>query len=126
MFFTKPEYTEIILPIRHVSDPIDAECGGITFEGHGIILGAEKYCVASYRLNDPRMYENGDYEQLIDLLENAGTKPVKLTVKSKKGVPKDFTIDVDSLAEAYGDQRLKALELLCWGLNDKSFQEQTT
>ena len=123
MFLTKPEYTELRLPFRFVDDPADLEAGGISIEAYGTVYGQMKYCFAAYDLKHPRMYENGDYEQMIGLLKNSVGKTVKVTFQLKKGVPKGFKIDVDSLAEAYGDERFKALDLLAWGLNDARFEE---
>lgn len=123
MFFTKPEYEEIRLPFIFVDDPADLEAGGISIEAYGTIFGEKKYCFAGYKLKDPKMYDNGDYEQMIDLLKDSAGKTVKVTLKIKKGIPKDFKIDVNSLAEAYNDERFKSLDLLGWGFNDKSFKE---
>ena len=69
------------------------------------------------------MYKNGDFEQMIELLKNSKDKTVKVIIKLKKGVPKDFKIDVNSLAEVYCDERFTALSLLGWGFNDKSYKE---
>lgn len=119
MLFAKPEYEEINLPFIFVDDPADSEAGGISIEAYGHIHGEKKYCFASYELKNSKMYDNGDYEQMINLLKNSSDKTVKITLKMKKGIPKDFKIDVNSLAQAYNDERFNSL----WGLNDKSFKE---
>lgn len=72
------------------------------------------------------MYRNGDFEKIIELLKNTAGKTVKVTVKVKNGVSKDFKLDINSLAEAYNNERFKSLLLLGWGLNDKSYKELTT
>lgn len=123
MLFAKPEYKEIELPFVFVDDPSDSEAGGISIEAYGHIFGQKKYCLASYELKNPKMYDNGDYAQMIDLLKNSADKTVKITIKIKKGIPKDFKIDVNSLAQAYNDERFNSLSLLSWGFNDKSFKE---
>ena len=123
MLFAKPDYEEINLPFIFVDDPTDSEAGGISIEAYGQIHREKKYCFASYELKNPKMYDNGDYAQLINLLKNSAGKTVKITLKIKKGIPKDFKIDVNSLAEAYGDERFNSLSLLTWGFNDKSFKE---
>ena len=120
MFFTKPTYEEIRLPFRFVDVPADLELGLINIEAYGNIFGKNKYCYAWYELKNKKMYGNGDFEQMIDLLKHSTDKIVKVTIKLKKGVPKDFNIDVNSLAEAYNDGRFKSLSLLGWGFNDKS------
>ena len=124
MLFSKPEYTEFLLPFRFVHDPVDEDCGGISIEVYGPVCGKMKYCFASYRLKDPRMYDNGDYAALLALLQNTEQKTVTVAIKMKKGVPKDFKIDLDSLANAYDDRRFHALELLCWGFNEEPFAGQ--
>ena len=125
MFFAKPEYQEVTLPFRYVSDPLDLECGGITIEAYGTVFAKTKYCLASYRLKNPRMYDNGDYEQMIALLQHSGQKTVTVRIQLKNGTPKDFRIDLDSLAKSCGDERFKSLELLCWVFNDESVQAIT-
>ena len=121
MLFAKPEYKEIELPFVFVEDPADSEAGGISIEAYGHILGQKKYCFASYELKNSKMYDNGDYEQMIGLLKNSADKTVKVTLKIKNGIAKSFKIDVNSLAQAYNDERFNSLSLLSWGFNDKSF-----
>lgn len=123
MFFTKPTYVEIRLPFRFVEIPADIQLGWINIEAYGNVFGKNKYCYAWYELKNSNMYHNGDFEQMIELLKKSSGKMVKVTLKIKKGIPQDFKIDVNSLAEAYNDKRFKSLSLLGWGYNDKSFEE---
>lgn len=123
MFFTKPTYEEIELPFIFDNNSEDLNADLISIEAYGNVFGQLKYCYASYSLKESKMYDNGDYEQIINQLKQSAGKTVKVTVKIKKGIPKGFKIDVNSLAEAYGDVRFKALELVVWGFNDKSFRE---
>ena len=123
MFFTKPTYEEIKLPFRSIDDPADLELGWINLEAYGNVFGKTKYCYAWYELKSAKMYKNGDFEQMIELLKNSKDKTVKVIIKLKKGVPKDFKIDVNSIAEVYCDERFTALSLLGWGFNDKSYKE---
>ncbi|MDE7464197.1 MAG: hypothetical protein K2M48_04115 [Clostridiales bacterium] len=125
MFFTKPTYEEITLPFRFIDVPKDLEFGWLNIEAYGNVLGKNKYCYAWYELNDRKLYQNGDFAELIELLKNSAGKTVKVMIKVKKGVPKNFKIDINSLAEAYNDERFKALTLLGWGFNDKSYDELT-
>lgn len=126
MCFTKAVYEEIRLPFRFVEDPEDQNLWQISIEAYGNILGKNKYCYAWYDLKKSNMRRNGDYEQMIDLLKNSAGKMVKVVIKIKKGKPKDFKLDVNSLAEAYNDERFKSLALLGWGFNDKSYKELTS
>lgn len=125
MFFAKPTYEEISLPFRFIDIPEDSEAGAISIEAYGNIFGKNKYCFSWYDLKDSKMYHNGDFEQMIELLKNSAGKTVKVIIKIKKGVPKNFKLDINSLAEAYNDERLKSLDLLGWGFNDKSYEELT-
>ena len=119
MFFSKPEYREIMMPFRFDDSQEDFECGGISIEAFGDVFGEQKYCYASYILKDKNLYDNGEYEQMRKLLEDAGGKEIKVVFKLKKGKAKDFKVDLDSLASALGDDRFQALELVGWGMNDK-------
>lgn len=57
-----------MLPFEYVHIKEDDELGGISIATSGDILGEMKYCYACYILKDRNMYNNGDYEQIIDLL----------------------------------------------------------
>lgn len=116
MFFTKPEYREIVLPLIYDNNPEDLYAGMISIEAYGNILGENKYCYASYLVNLEFI------DEMAALLKNSSDKTVKVILKIKKEKVKDFKIDLDSLAEAYNDERFKSFELVCWGLNDKSFK----
>lgn len=69
------------------------------------------------------MYHNGEFEQMVKLLKNSANKTVKVIIKVKKSIPKDFKLDINSLVEVYNDERFKSLSLLGWGFNDKSYEE---
>lgn len=117
MFFTKYEYKEIMLPIVYDNNSDDLYAGLISIEAYGNISGENKYCFASYSADLKFI------DELAALLKNSYGKSVKVILKIKKGKIKDFKIDLDSLAKAYNDERFKQLELVGWGLNDKSFKE---
>ena len=126
MFFAKPTYEEVWLPFRLVDVPSELESGLINIEAYGNVFGINKYCYAWYELKNRQMYNNGDFEQLIDLLKNSSNKKVRVIIKLKKGIPKNFKIDINSLVEAYNDNRFRYLSLLGWGFNDKSYNELTS
>lgn len=123
MFFTKAEYRELTLPFILCDDPEDLEFGGISVEAYGNIFGEEKFCYAVYTLKNIKMYDNGEYEELRNMLTDSEGRSVRVVFKFKKGKLKDFKIDLDSLSKCYGDERFKSLELIGWGLNDKSIKE---
>jgi len=124
MLFSKPEYKEIFLPFRFIENAEDYEAGFISIEAYGEIMGEMKYCYITYSIRSKymRMYDNGDYDQMIYKLKNfVGTLiKVKLIIKKKK---LDFTIEPSNLAEAMNDDKFNALEWLGRGLNDKTFEE---
>ena len=49
------------------------------------------------------MYDNGDYNEMINILESAKNNSVELELKIKKGEIKGFTIDAISLAHCLED-----------------------
>lgn len=132
MLFSKTEYKEILLPFKYErEEPKISELqggkysyakdeiyrGSIGIEAYGNIFGENKYCYSLYSA------EENIIDEIADLLKNNPDKTVKVILKIKKGKLKDFKIDLDSLAEVYNNQKFKSLELMGWGLNDKSFED---
>lgn len=111
MHFILDEFTDY--------EPDDEKCL-IDIEAYGNIDGEMKYCYSSFSLKKQEMYENGDFESMLNLLRSSENKTVLVKLKYKKGIVKDFRIMPDSLAKAYNDERFLQLELTAWGLNDKS------
>ena len=99
--------------------PDDEKCL-IDIEAYGNIDGQMKYCYSSFSLKKPEMYENGDFENMLNLLRASENKTVLVKLKYKKGILKDFRLMSESLAKAYNDERFLQLELTGWGLNEKS------
>lgn len=95
----------------------------IDIEAYGEIDGKVKYCYSSFALKNPQMYENGDFESMLNLLRASNHKTVLVELKYRNGRLKDFQLKTDSLAKAYNDERFLQLELTGWGLNDKSCRE---
>jgi len=122
MLFTKPTYEELMLPFRHIEISDDLKLRQINIEAYGNVFGKNKYCYAWYEL---KTRNNNDFNDVIELLKNSAGKKVKVIIKLKKGIAKDFKLDIDSLSEAYNDERFKLLSLLGWGFNDKSYEELT-
>lgn len=132
MLFSKTEYKEILLPFKYErEEPKISELqggkyayekdeiyrGSIGIEAYGNIFGENKYCYSLYSADEKII------DEIVDLLKNNPDKTVKVILKIKKGKLKDFKIDLDSLAGVYNNQKFKLLELLGWGLNDKSFED---
>ena len=117
LFFKKTEYREITLPFIYDNNPEDLYAGLISIEAYGDVLGANKYCYASYLVNLKFI------DEISELLKNSSDKTVKVILKIKNEKVKDFKIDLNSLAEAYNDEKFKSFELFGWGLNDESFKD---
>ena len=97
----------------------DEKAGILNIEAFGNIDGVYKYCYASFTLKKRFMYENGDYEAMVELLKNSAGRTVLVKLKYQKDKLKDFELDIQSLADSYRDERFLQLELVGWGLNDK-------
>lgn len=123
IFFEKPIYKYQNMPfiLDEFTDctPDDEKCL-IDIEAYGNIDGQMKYCYSSFSLKNPEMYENGDFESMLNLLRASENKTVLVKLKYKKGILKDFRLMSESLAKAYNDERFLQLELTGWGLNEKS------
>lgn len=117
MFFSKAEYKELELPFVCDINPDDLYAGLVSIEAYGDVFGEIKYCYASY------FVDVKDIDEITALLADTFNKKVKVIFKIKKGEVKDFKFDLKSLAHAYNDDRLINIELVCWGLNDKSIRE---
>ena len=121
--FSKPTYREVSLSFVH--DRYDKnyaeylEAGCIDIEAYGIVDGKQKYLYASHFLKNPFMYDNGDYEQMIELLKDTKGKQVTVRLKYKKDRLVGFKLLPESLAEALGDDRFLQLDdAACWDIRD--------
>lgn len=116
--FSKPEYLEIVLPYLYDDCPEDVETCVISIEAYGRIMDDYHYCYASFEVRV------NHYDELSKLLITAEQNLVKVIVKVKNGIAKDFKIDLQDLAERFHDKRFEKIELLAWGFNDKSAIKQ--
>ena len=124
--FKKSEYkyTELGFILDDFSiQESDSERITIDIEAYGEIDGKMRYCYSGFTLKDPKMYENGDFESMLDLLRNPDNKTVLIELKYKNGNLKDFRLKTESLAKAYNDERFLQLDLIGWGLNDISCKD---
>ena len=112
IFFEKPIYKYQNMPfiLDEFTDctPDDEKCL-IDIEAYGNIDGQMKYCYSSFSLKKPEMYENGDFERMLNLLRASENKTVLVKLKYKKGILKDFRLMSESLAKAYNDERFFSL-----------------
>lgn len=125
-FFSRAVYKEIELPF--ITDiysnwKTDREAGIINIEAYGDIDGELKCFYSAYCLNDITMYDNGDYEEMLGLLKNPQGKTIVIRLKYKKDKLIDFKTNIESIVRAYNDERFYQLDLLGWGINDRSCKE---
>ena len=132
MLFSKTEYKEIFLPFKYErEEPKISELqggkysyakdeiyrGSIGIEAYGNIFGENKYCYSLYSADEKII------DEIVNSLKNNSDKTIKVILKIKKGKLKDFKIDLGSLAEVCNNEKFKSLDLIGWGLNDKSFED---
>ena len=132
MLFSKTEYKEIFLPFKYErEEPKISELqggkysyakdeiyrGSIGIEAYGNIFGENKYCYSLYSADEKII------DEIVNSLKNNPDRTVKVILKIKKEKLKDFKIDLGSLAEVCNNEKFKSLELIGWGLNDKSFED---
>ena len=132
MLFSKTEYKEIFLPFKYErEEPKISELqggkysyakdeiyrGSIGIEAYGNIFGENKYSYSLYSADEKII------DEIVNSLKNNPDKTIKVILKIKKGKLKDFKIDLGSLAEVCNNEKFKSLELIGWGLNDKSFED---
>lgn len=124
--FKKPEYKYIEMSFildDFSTQESDNERITIDIEAYGEIDGKMRYCNSCFTLRDPQMYDNGEFESMLNLLRDSDNKTVLIELKYKNGDLKDFRLKTESLAKVYNDERFLQLDLICWGLNDKSCKE---
>lgn len=124
--FKKPEYKYIEMSFildDFSTQESDKERITIDIEAYGEIDGKMRYCNSCFTLRDPQMYDNGEFESMLNLLRDSDNKTVLIELKYKNGDLKDFRLKTESLAKVYNDERFLQLDLICWGLNDKSCKE---
>lgn len=125
--FTKPEYRKIYCPFEldtYSDFEEEKEAGCLSIEACGNVDGQLKYFEATYSLKDLDLYHNGGYEEMLELLSHPEDKYVTVVLKYKKEKLKGFKIELESLVKEYDDERFMTLELLGWGIFDKSIKER--
>jgi len=127
--FSKAAYKDVSLSFIHdcyedcYEENLEAGC--IDIEAYGVIDGKQKYLYSSHFLKNLKMYDNGDYEEMIELLKDTSGKKVIVRLKYKKDRLIGFKILPESLAEAMCDERFLALDDAAgWGINDRSCTEK--
>lgn len=127
-FLKKPQYKYLTVELPFIIDDYSIQESDndrclIDIEAYGEIDGQMKYFYSSFSLKDQKMYDNGDFESMLNLLRGLSDNTVSIELKYKNGVLKDFKMITESLADALHDERFLKLELSGWGINDKSCRE---
>ena len=127
--FSKSTYKDVSLSFIHdcyedcYKENLEAGC--IDIEAYGIIDGEQKYLYSSHFLKDLKMYDNGDYDEMIESLKDTSGKKITVRLKYKKDRLIGFKILLESLAEAMCDERFLSLaDAAGWGINDRSCTEK--
>ena len=120
IFWGKTEYKKEEFPFCYKKDKEDIESGGITIEVYGKINDEMKCLSATFILSDPKMYDRGDYKDMIKCLEETKDKKVIVNLKYKKGRLIGFKLDSESLAKNLNDEMFNKIDLLVTGIDDKS------
>lgn len=124
-FFTKPTYKVMDLPF--VYDCFSSyyeesyENGIFDIEAYGIIDGEQKYLSGCYCLKNRELYDDGSFDQMMEMLKNSQDKYVRVILKYKKEKLVSFEIMPESLANIYGDDRFLEIECIGYGINDTSY-----
>lgn len=116
--FSKTEYLEVVLLFIYDDSSEDADACVISIEACGRIFDEYKYFYASFEAG------TNHYDELSKRLITTDEKLVKVIIKVKNGIVKDFKIDLNDLAVRFNDKRFEKIALLGWGINDKSFKKQ--
>ena len=115
--FSKYECKKMKLPFYYIRDKEEIDAGGFGIEAYGKIDGQIQYFYAFFMLSDCRMYDNGDYNEMIKVLDSMGENIIEIEVKIKKGKIKGFIIDEKSIAHSLRDKKFEKIENIfrSWG-----------
>lgn len=121
--FSKKTFKVLSLPVKCYIEKEDKDSEFLSFEAYGDIFGEYKYCSASFGYKDTSIYDDDTYYQMIEDLTSNNNACTDVTFKYKNDELKDFEFDINSLADAFHEERLRKIELLSWGMSDKSHIE---
>ena len=107
--FGKIEWKTVKMPLSFLDDPAATESMTIDFEAVGNPDGLCRFFYATYS------YPGGE----ASFREVEGAH-VDVELKFKNGALRDFKMTPEALAAATGCDACRRLELLGWGINDRS------
>lgn len=109
--FGKVVYKKVELPFCYIKEEVDYDAGAISIEAFGEIDGEKKYLYMSFVLTNHYMYDNGDYEDMIEALKNTQEKIIDIRLKYKNNKLVGFELEQGSLVDSMKDQRFDAIEV---------------
>lgn len=117
--FGKIEWKTVKMPLSFLDAPSAAESMTLDFEAVGNPDGLCRFFFAIYS------YPGGeasfeDYEKLRKMLRGVEGAHVDVELKFRNGVLRDFKMTPGALAVATGCDACRHLELVGWGINEKS------
>ncbi len=117
MFFSKAQYERVTLPYYCYISNEDIYSSSFNIEAKGYVYGELRYFVSCFSVSE------SDHKEMLLALKNAGNKQVDVILKAKKGVLRDFKLDIKSLADGLCDERFLKMELSGWSMNFKPLSE---
>lgn len=111
-FLKKDTNEEEVLELPFKVEMEKEEIFGINIEAVGEINGTVKYFYACYNCIDE--------QEMNEIYNVLSSKQEKIKVKVNASKPQKFKIDLTDLAERFGNDSIKKLELMGWGANDTS------
>jgi len=117
--FGKIELKTVKMPLSFLDEPSAAESMTVDYEAVGNPDGLCRFFYATYS------YPGGeasleDYEKLREMLWGVVGAHVDVELKFRNGALRDFKMTPEALAVATGCDACRHLELLGWGINEKS------
>jgi len=90
----------------------------IAIKAYTTVGTVRKYLFTDFHLKDIRMYENGDYEEIKQMLSDTEGETVTVQLIFRGRKLEDVRFDVADLARTFHDDRLLQLEKLISGVSD--------
>ena len=117
--FGKIEWKTVKMPLSFLDAPSAAESMTLDFEAVGNPDGPCRFFFAIYSYpGGEASFEN--YEKLRKMLRGVEGAHVDVELKFRNGVQRDFKMTPGALAVATGCDACRHLELVGWGINEKS------
>lgn len=110
--FKKTVLKTVELPFKYVKNDLDIESGFISLSVTDTIDNRYTYISATFCLSKRSMYNKGDYDKMVEVLEKAKNIKAQVDLKYKGNKLKGFNIDTLSLSKSIDDERFEKLEYM--------------